>query len=152
MQSTGPSPDRKRAARGLGRMANGLPSLLEAITIGGGSGMALRTDQLSQVSTLRPLQFFETRAMHRYRGIRQGTLYLYSIPNRLRAIVTCSIDTATKPQSFADGALLCNDITTSRRLVTAPSARFAHASKSTTLVLLVANHGGSLRDGDACSG
>lgn len=39
-----------------------------------------------------------------------------------------------------------------RRLVTAPPARFAHASNSTTLILLIANHGGSLRNGDSCSG
>lgn len=39
-----------------------------------------------------------------------------------------------------------------RRLVTAPPARFAHASSCTTVIFSIANHGGSLRDGDACSG
>lgn len=128
-----------------------LPPNLTAIAGGSGGGMARRTDQLFQVFILVTSSNFSRRALclHCCRGTRQAKLYPFSVSSRLRTIQTHG-DEATTTRRWSTSLRGFNHQL--RRLVTAPPARLAHTSNFTTSILLIADHGGSLRDCDACSG
>lgn len=102
------------------------------------------------MSILATSSNFSRRALclHCCRGTQQAKRYL------LLSIFQAAYhrDTATKPQPSADGVLPCEDLTTSVG-VSSPRRQLVWRMRATPPpILLIANHGGSIRDRDACSG